>query len=177
VAADESTLDRLRALIVDVPDFPRAGIMFRDITALLGDAAALHDTAMLMAAPYRETGVAVVAGIESRGFILGGIVADILGAGFVPVRKSGRLPRATLSVSYELEYGEAVLEVHADAMARGQRTLIVDDLLATGGTAAAAAALVERAGGAVVGLSFLIELAGLHGAARLRSPHSALLVM
>lgn len=158
---------RLRSLIQDVAGFPRPGITFKDITGLLADAGALHDAVEALAAPHRGSGVDLVAGIESRGFILGGAVADALGAGFVPIRKEGRLPRATIAAAYELEYGAAVLEVHADAVVAGQRVVIVDDLLATGGTAAAAAGLVERLGGVVIGLAFLIELSGLGGRARL----------
>ncbi|MBV8194163.1 MAG: adenine phosphoribosyltransferase [Candidatus Dormibacteraeota bacterium] len=178
MATDQALAARLRALIHDVPDFPKPGIVFRDITALLADARAFADTVNAIAEPHRAAGVAAVAGIESRGFILGGAVARELGAGFVAVRKQGRLPRATLTEAYNLEYGEAVLEVHADALSAGERVLIVDDLLATGGTATAAASLFERLGCQVVGLSFLVELAGLGGAeAVARWPHGALVVI
>ena len=132
---EQDVAERLRALIRDVPDFPRPGIVFRDITVLLGDGPAFSAAIAALAEPYRSSGIALVAGIESRGFILGGAVADRLGAGFVPIRKEGRLPAKRISQSYSLEYGEAIVEIHADAIARGQRVLIVDDLLATGGTA------------------------------------------
>jgi adenine phosphoribosyltransferase len=131
-----------------------------------------------MAEPYRDRGVATVAGIESRGFILGGAIADRLGAGFAPIRKEGRLPAKRISESYSLEYGEAVVEIHADAVQPGQRVLIVDDLLATGGTAGAAAALVERLGGDIAGFAFLIELSALGGSRALGGrPYTALLRM
>ncbi len=155
---------RLRALVRDVPDFPRPGITFRDITPLLADRDALADAVDAMAAPFRDTGVDFVAGIEARGFILGGAIARELSAGFVPVRKQGRLPRDTEAAAYELEYGTAVLEVHADAVGSGATVLVVDDLIATGGTAAAAVSLVERGGGHVAGVSVLIELSALRGA-------------
>ena len=176
MATGDGAVARLRSLIRDVPDFPRPGIIFKDITALLGDARALRDAVALMAAPYRDAGIDVVVGVESRGFILGGAVAYVLNAGFAPVRKQGRLPGTTISTAYELEYGEAVLEMHADAIVREQRVLVVDDLLATGGTATAAASLVEQMGGHVVGLAFLIELSQLAGAAALGSrPHTAVM--
>ena len=166
-AVDGELERRLRALAVDVPDFPSPGVVFRDITALVGDGGALHDAVSAMAAPFAGDGIEVVAGIESRGFILGGAVAATLGAGFVPIRKQGKLPRATLSAEYSLEYGAAVIEVHADALAAGQRVLVVDDVMATGGTAAAAASLVRALGGHLAGFSFLIELSALGGAAAL----------
>ena len=170
--------ERLRALIRDIPDFPRPGIVFKDITLLLGDGPAFSAAVAALAAPYLDRGVALVAGIESRGFILGGAVADRLGAGFVPIRKAGRLPAKLISQSYNLEYGEAIVEMHADAVQSGQRVLIVDDLLATGGTSGAAAALVERLGGDIVGFAFLIELSALGGAAALGGrPYTALLRM
>jgi adenine phosphoribosyltransferase len=160
----QSLSERLRALVRDVPDFPRPGIVFRDITRLLGDPQAFRSVVDAITATYREDGVELVAGIESRGFILGGAVAHSLGAGFVPVRKAGRLPSTTISAAYKLEYGEAVVEIHADAVHAGQSVLIVDDLLATGGTAAASASLIERLGGRVAGIAFLIELTELGGA-------------
>ena len=176
MATGELAVARLRSLIRDVPDFPRPGIIFKDITALLGDARAVRDAVTLMAAPYRDAGIEIVVGVESRGFILGGAVAYVLNAGFAPVRKKGRLPGTTISIAYELEYGEAVLEMHADAIVSEQRVLVVDDLLATGGTATAAASLVEQMGGHVVGLAFLIELSQLAGAAALGSrPHTAVM--
>ena len=164
---DTALVDRLRALVRDVPDFPRTGILFRDITSLIGDPEGLRGVIDVLAETYRSSGIEIVVGVESRGFILGGAVAYRLGAGFVPVRKQGKLPAATISVAYQLEYGEAVLEIHADAIAQGQRVLIVDDLLATGGTAAATVSLVERVGGQVAGIAFLIELENLGGAAAL----------
>jgi adenine phosphoribosyltransferase len=175
---EQDVAERLRALIRDVPDFPRAGIVFRDITLLLGDGPAFSAAVSALAEPYRTADVAMVAGIESRGFILGGAVADRLGAGFVPIRKEGRLPAKRIAQSYSLEYGEAVVEIHADAIAPGQRVLIVDDLLATGGTAAAAGALVDRLGGDIAGFAFLVELSDLGGSAALGGrPYTALLRM
>jgi adenine phosphoribosyltransferase len=162
-----SSLAWLRSLVVDVPDFPSAGIVFRDITPLLGDATALQRVVDALAEPHRERSIDLVAGIESRGFILGGALAIALGAGFVPVRKQGRLPRSTVSVEYQLEYGSAALEVHADAAVRGQRVLVVDDVLATGGTAAAALHLLQGLSATVAGCSVLIELSALGGRARL----------
>jgi len=159
--------DRLRSLIREVPDFPREGILFRDITTLLSDPVAFRESVTALASAYAGERIDFVVGIESRGFILGGAVAHILGAGFVPVRKQGRLPAATHSAAYVLEYGEAVLQIHVDAMLPGRRALIVDDLLATGGTAAAAISLVETIGAEVAGLAFLIELEELCGASAL----------
>ena len=157
------------ALIADVPDFPAPGILFKDITPLLADPAALASVVAALAAPGRDdTGRPVVdkvLGMESRGFILGTPVALALGVGFVPVRKAGKLPRATYAVSYELEYGEATLELHRDAVQPGDRVLLVDDVLATGGTARATADLVERCGGTVHGLAVLMDLGFLPGRA------------
>ena len=175
---DEQLAERLRSHIRDVPDFPQPGVVFRDITALLADATAFGEAVAAMAGSFRDDAVSAVAGIESRGFILGGAVAHALGAGFIAVRKQGRLPRRTISEAYRLEYGEAVLEAHADAVGEGERVLIVDDLLATGGTAAAAASLLDRLGARVVGLAFLVELAGLGGSAALGSrQHTSLVVL
>lgn len=156
--------DRLRAVIRDVPDFPREGILFKDVTTLLGDAEAFRAAIDGLVGAHAGQAIDLVVGVESRGFILGGAVAFQLGAGFVPVRKPGKLPADRISVSYQLEYGENVLEIHTDAIRAGQRVLIVDDLLATGGTAAATVELVQRLGGTVVGVAFLIELAFLEGA-------------
>src|SRR6185295_17526103 len=156
----------LKALIREIPDFPKPGILFRDITPLLANGAGLREAVAQMAAPFRGK-VEVVLGIEPRGFILGAPVAVELGIGLAIVRKPGKLPAATVSASYELEYGTDSLEIHADAIGHGHRVLIVDDLLATGGTAAAAIDLVRRLGGQVVACAFLIELAGLGGRARL----------
>jgi adenine phosphoribosyltransferase len=158
---------QLRAHVRDIPDFPQPGILFRDITPLLGDAATLHLTIDLLAAPLLGMGIDYVVGIESRGFLFGMPLAYRLGTGFVPVRKAGKLPHTTLAADYTLEYGANVLEVHADAVGPGQRVVIVDDLLATGGTAAATIALMRRLGAEVVGLAFVIELAALEGRRKL----------
>jgi adenine phosphoribosyltransferase len=165
--SDPVTLDTsaLMALVRDVPDFPQAGIIFRDITPLLGNGAALRSAVDALAGLYQE--IDSVIGIESRGFILGAPVAYALGVGMVPVRKLGRLPRPTERADYALEYGTNTVEIHADALRPGERVLIIDDVLATGGTAAATAELVERLGGQVVGIAVLIELAELGGRERL----------
>jgi len=160
-------LDALKERIRHVPDFPKAGILFYDITTLLRDRDGFHQVIEALAAPYRDDRIDLVVGIESRGFILGGAIAHRIGAGFVPVRKLGKLPSKSIRVTYDLEYGSDSLEVHADAVSRGQRVLIVDDLLATGGTARATVDLVKQLGGTVHGLAFLIELADLKGRARL----------
>jgi adenine phosphoribosyltransferase len=158
---------RLTGLIRDVPDFPEPGVLFKDITPLLADHAALAAVVDALAAPGRdETGAPVVdkvLGMESRGFILGAPVALALGVGFVPVRKAGKLPRATYAVSYALEYGEATLEVHQDALGAGDRVLLVDDVLATGGTAKATMDLVEKCGASVHAIAVLMELGFLTG--------------
>jgi adenine phosphoribosyltransferase len=153
----------LKQYIRDVPDFPQAGILFRDITPLLQDAAVFAHALDLMAGAVRELRPDAIAGIESRGFLFGAPIAAQLGLPFVPIRKPGKLPAARMSVEYSLEYGNSQLDIHADALARGQRAVIVDDLLATGGTAKAAAKLVELVGGEVAGIVFLIELAALGG--------------
>ncbi len=158
----------LRAKIRDIKDFPTEGILFRDITTLLRDAGAWASVIDHMAAGYKRAGVELIVAVESRGFIFGGALAHQLGAGFVPVRKQGKLPSRTIEESYELEYGRDVLAVHEDAIDKGQRVLVVDDLLATGGTMAATLRLVERLGGSVVGAAFLIELRFLKGRERLR---------
>jgi adenine phosphoribosyltransferase len=157
------TLDDLRSRIRDVPDFPEPGVLFRDITPLLRDAAALRLACRMLADPFRGQTVDLVVGIESRGFIFGPAVALELGAGFQMARKLGKLPWKTHSEKYDLEYGSAEIEIHQDAVAPGQRVLVLDDLIATGGTAAATARLVERAGGRVLGAAFLIELSALGG--------------
>ncbi|MEO8899586.1 MAG: adenine phosphoribosyltransferase [Candidatus Dormibacter sp.] len=166
-AAPAPLAGRLATALRAVPDFPRKGIVFRDISTVLGDPGLFHEAVDAMADAWSGQRVDMVAGIEARGFVLGGPVAYLLGAGFVPIRKQGRLPAAVESVLYALEYGDAVLEVHADALRRGQRVLIVDDLLATGGTACATIELVERLGATVSGLGFLVELGALGGAATL----------
>jgi adenine phosphoribosyltransferase len=156
-------MDTLKTKIRHVPDFPKPGILFYDITTLLNDREGFRDTIDALARPYRDKGVEQVVGIESRGFILGAAVANALSAGFVPVRKPGKLPSKCYRETYALEYGTDGLEIHEDAVRRGQRVLVVDDVLATGGTAKAASGLVRRIGGELVGLSFLIELNFLNG--------------
>lgn len=157
----------LKQHIRNVPDFPKPGVLFYDITTLLRDPAGLKVTIDRLAAPYAGQGIDVVIGIESRGFILGAPVAERIGAGFIPIRKPGKLPAKVLRESYDLEYGQDALEIHADAIEKGQRVLIVDDVLATGGTAAAAAELVKKLGGDLHGLVFLIELLFLNGKTKL----------
>ena len=157
----------LKKQIRHVPDFPKPGILFYDITTLLRDPAGLRAAIDSLATPFTGKGIDLVVGIESRGFIFGAPVADRIGAGFVPVRKPGKLPSACVRASYALEYGTDTLEMHTDAIKAGQRVLIVDDLLATGGTASATAGLVKGVGGNLVGLAFLIELVGLEGRAKL----------
>jgi adenine phosphoribosyltransferase len=161
-------MDALKSKIRSVPDFPKAGILFYDITTLLRDREGFKMTIEALAQPFDDRKIDLVVGVESRGFILGGAVADRLGAGFAPVRKKGKLPSTTVQETYDLEYGTDCLEIHADAVERGQRVLIVDDVLATGGTAKAAAGLVRRIGGTLVGLSFLIELNFLRGRDKLQ---------
>jgi len=171
VSSEEETvqpdLARLRALIRDVPDFPSPGILFRDLTPLLADAWGLRAAVAALAEPFRGAAVDRVAGIESRGFVLGAPVALELGVGFVPVRKLGKLPHDTFAVHYDLEYGSDAVEIHVDAVRPGERVLLVDDLVATGGTAAAAVELLRKAGAEVVGCAFLIELGSLGGRERL----------
>lgn len=153
----------LKQHIRSVPDFPKAGILFYDITTLLRDPQGYRTTIDMLATPYEDRGIDTVVGIESRGFILGGAVAHRIGAGFVPIRKPGKLPAKALKETYDLEYGKDALEIHEDAIGPGQKILIVDDVLATGGTAAAAAQLVRKLGGELHGLAFLIELLFLNG--------------
>lgn len=155
--------DKLKAIIRDVPDFPKKGVTFKDITPLLSDAAVMRDVTNFLQIIYRDQQIDAVAGIESRGFIFGPIIAQSLGVPFVPVRKSGKLPYQKISQSYQLEYGEDELEMHTDAFEKGAKVLIHDDLLATGGTASAAAQLIRQAGGIVAGFTFLIELSFLEG--------------
>ena len=161
------TMDQLKAKIRSVPDFPKAGILFYDITTLLQDAAGFRAAIDSLAIPFQDQGIEVVVAVESRGFIFGAAVADRIGAGFTPVRKPGKLPSTTVRCSYALEYGTDSLEMHRDAVRQGQRVLIVDDLLATGGTARATTDLVKELGGEVYALAFLIELAALNGRQRL----------
>jgi adenine phosphoribosyltransferase len=169
-------MEQLKKKIRHVPDFPKAGILFYDITTLLRDAAGFRTAIDSLIVPYKNGNIDLVVGMESRGFIFGSVVADRLGAGFVPVRKVGKLPSKTRRATYALEYGTDSLEIHDDAVTKGQRVLIVDDLLATGGTAKATLELVKESGGVVVGLAFLIELIGLDGRSRLpgESVHAVL---
>jgi adenine phosphoribosyltransferase len=159
------SLEFIESKIIAVPDFPKAGIMFRDITPLLADPKGLKATTAAMVAQIDKKGYkpTIIAGTESRGFIFGVALAEALGLGFVPVRKPGKLPRATYSMSYELEYGSDSLEIHQDAFSKNDRVLIVDDLLATGGTAKATAELIEKTQANVCGMIFVIELDGLGG--------------
>lgn len=157
------TADELRHFVRDVPDFPKPGILFRDVTPLLGDPRALRSAVEAIAAPFREARIDRVLGVESRGFIFGAPVAISLGAGFALVRKAGKLPWKTRKASYALEYGTDTVEMHTDAVHPGERVLVVDDLVATGGTAAAAITLARESKAEVVGAAFLIELEALGG--------------
>lgn len=167
-AEKKMTLKGLRSLIRDVPDFPKPGILFKDITTLLKNASALRFTVGKFASKFTGSQIDQVVAIESRGFIFGSALAIKLKSGFVPVRKKGKLPAKSESVSYTLEYGQDSLEVHVDAIQKGTRVVIVDDLLATGGTAEAVVKLIEKLGGEVVGLAFLVELSFLKGRERLK---------
>jgi len=169
-------MDSLKSKIRSVQDFPKAGILFYDITTLLRDREGFREAIDALASPFEGKAVDVVVGVESRGFILGGAVADRLKAGFAPVRKKGKLPAHTVRETYDLEYGTDCLEIHSDAVEPGQRVLIVDDVLATGGNAAATTALVRKLGGQVHSLAFLVELEFLGGRSRLgnESIHSVL---
>ncbi|MBM3802144.1 MAG: adenine phosphoribosyltransferase [Acidimicrobiia bacterium] len=160
-------MDKFKQLIRNVPDFPKKGILFYDITTLLKNAAALKEVIDQLSSRFRAQKIDLVVGVESRGFIFAPALACDLGAGFVPVRKPGKLPAETIKVTYDLEYGTDTLEMHRDAIRAGQRVLIVDDLLATGGTAAAVTQLVQQLGGEVAGLAFLVELDFLNGRKRL----------
>lgn len=157
----------IEEFIRDVPDFPAKGIIFKDITPLLKNPAALDETVAQLVKPYESAGAEIVTGIESRGFIFGALVAQRLAAGFVPIRKPGKLPARTIAQSYELEYGTDTVEIHADAFQPGQKVLMVDDLLATGGTMSAGCKLVESLGGKIVGVAFVIELDFLNGRSKL----------
>jgi adenine phosphoribosyltransferase len=161
----------LAPLILDVPNFPKPGIVFKDFTPLLADPKGLALAVELMANPYRGAGIDLVAGAESRGFIFGTALAQTLSTGFVPIRKAGKLPRATRGLTYSLEYGTDRVEIHADAIKPGQKILIVDDLLATGGTLEACCKLVEGSGARIVGVTVLIELLALNGRHRI-TPHA-----
>jgi len=164
VPEDGAIVRALAEKIRDVPNFPKEGILFKDITTLLQDANAFKQAVDIMTDTYRGRAVELVVGVESRGFIFGGALAYLLNAGFVPVRKEGKLPGQKIAQSYALEYGSAVLEIHKDAIKPGQAVVIIDDLLATGGTARTTARLVQQLGGKVVGIPFLIELKFLKGA-------------
>lgn len=160
-------MEHLKTKIRQVPNFPKQGILYYDITTLLRDPVGLREVLDGLTEPFRDQQIDLVVGIESRGFILGAAVADRLRAGFVPARKPGKLPAGTIQQSYDLEYGSDALEIHQDAIEQGQRVLIVDDLLATGGTARAALDLVSKTGGEIAGMAFLVELQFLGGRARL----------
>jgi adenine phosphoribosyltransferase len=169
MSADTSLVAALQDRMRDVPDFPRPGIVFKDITPVLADPALFHRLILALAEPFRDQRITKVVGVEARGFILGAPVALALNAGFVPARKPGKLPHRTVSERYALEYGTDGLEMHQDAVLRGERALVVDDVLATGGTAEASAKLIAQVGGELVGFSFLITLGFLNGAQRLGS--------
>jgi adenine phosphoribosyltransferase len=160
-------MDQLKSKIRSIPDFPKAGILFYDITTLLQDAVGFRAAVDSLSTPFLQQGIDLVVGVESRGFIFGSAVADRIGAGFSPVRKPGKLPSTTMRATYELEYGTDALEIHDDAVKEGQNVLIIDDLLATGGTAKATCDLVRRLGGQVHALAFLIELVALNGRQKL----------
>ncbi|MEZ5852006.1 MAG: adenine phosphoribosyltransferase [Hyphomicrobiaceae bacterium] len=159
----------LKSLVRTIPDYPKPGIMFRDVTTLLADGQGFKAAIARMVEPYRTEPIDVVAGIEARGFILAGAIADRLGCGFVPVRKKGKLPWRTIRESYDLEYGTDTLEMHEDALTKGKRVLLVDDLIATGGTAEAAVKLIRRLGGEIGGAAFIIDLPELGGARRIEA--------
>lgn len=160
-------VDDVKKLIRTIPDYPKPGIMFRDVTTLMRDAAGFKAAVTAMSAPFANQRIDAVAGIEARGFIFGGAVADKLGCGFIPIRKKGKLPWKTIGQEYALEYGVDIIEIHEDAVTKDQRILIVDDLIATGGTAEAAVKLIKRSGGIVVGATFIIDLPELGGVKRL----------
>lgn len=160
-------MDDLKKLIREVPDFPKEGILFYDVTTLLKDVDGLGKVLDSMTLPFQDRDVHKVIGIESRGFLFAPVIAQRIGAGFVPVRKPGKLPAQTLSASYALEYGEDTLEIHRDAIVEGENVLIVDDLIATGGTAAATVELVQRLGGNITAVAFLVELEFLQGRRKL----------
>jgi len=159
----------LKSLIRTIPDYPKPGILFRDITTLLGHAAGFREAIQQLAAPFADKKIDAVAGIEARGFILGGAVADRLGTGFVPIRKKGKLPGRTIGQDYTLEYGVDVIEMHEDAIRPGERIVLIDDLIATGGTAEAAAKLIRKSGGDLIGAAFVIDLPDLGGVNRLKA--------
>ena len=160
-------MESLLSNLIAIPDFPKPGILFQDITPILGDPALLDEAAIALAAPWESEGITHVIGVEARGFIMGPVLARYLGAGFVPVRKQGKLPRVTHAVDYGLEYGHGKLEVHSDAVGASDCVLIHDDVLATGGTAAATASLMAGLGASIAGFSFLLEIAVLGGRSKL----------
>lgn len=162
-------MENLKALIRTIPDYPKPGIMFRDVTTLFRDPEGFELSVIAMARPYRSARIDVVAGIEARGFILGGAIADRLGCGFIPIRKKGKLPGKTIGQEYTLEYGVDSIEIHDDAIEQGQRVLIVDDLIATGGTAEAAIKLVRQTGGEIAGATFVIDLPEIGGKAKIEA--------
>ncbi len=156
-------IENLKSLIRDIPDFPQEGILFRDITTLLKDPQGLKEIIDIFSDRYREKGIKYVLGADARGFIFGAAIAYNIGAGFIPVRKKGKLPYKTISASYELEYGSNTIEIHEDALEKGDRVVLIDDLLATGGTAKAMVDLVNQLGGDIEEVAFMIELEGLNG--------------
>lgn len=160
-------MDRIKDKIRTVPNFPKEGIMFRDITTLLADPQGLKDTVDAFVERYKDAGIDVVAGIDARGFIIGGILAHQLGVGFIPLRKKGKLPYKTESVTYDLEYGTDTIEIHVDAVKKGQNVLLVDDLLATGGTSLGACQLIEKLGGIIVEVAFIVDLPEVGGRKKL----------
>lgn len=169
-------MEHLKRVIREVPDFPKPGINFYDITTLLSRPQAMTEVADALAGRFKDKKIDIVAAIESRGFIFGSLVAERLGAGFAPIRKPGKLPYKTISECYSLEYGKDAVEMHIDAVSAGQRVLVVDDLLATGGTMAAACRLIEKLGGVVAGCSVVIELGGLGGREKLSGRHVTALI-
>jgi adenine phosphoribosyltransferase len=164
---EPATLHEIRAAIRTIPNYPRPGVMFRDITTLLGNARVFHQVVEELARPWRGERIDRVAGIEARGFILGGAIAHQLSAGFVPIRKKGKLPHTTVRVAYSLEYGLDEMEMHRDAVAHGERIILVDDLIATGGTAQAAVQLLRSLGAHILAACFIVDLPDLGGSARL----------
>lgn len=160
-------MDKIKDKIRTIPNFPKEGIMFRDITTLLQDAEGLKDTVTAFVERYKDKNIEVVAGIEARGFILGGVLAKELGVGFVPLRKKGKLPYKTESITYDLEYGTDTIEIHVDAIKKGQNVLLTDDLLATGGTSLAAAKLIEKLGGKIYEIAFIVDLPEVGGRKKL----------
>lgn len=162
-------MDEIKSKIRTVPHFPKKGIMFRDITTLLQDAQGLKDVVTAFVERYNDAGIEVVAGIDARGFIIGGVLAHELGVGFIPLRKKGKLPYKTESVTYDLEYGTDTIEIHIDAVEKGQKILLVDDLLATGGTSLGACQLIEKLGGKIVEVAFIVDLPEVGGRKKLEN--------